>query len=313
MFGRLDGAERLVRVILNPARFLRLYCGRRKIADLVDAIGRIAVPQPGDADENARALLERLWRERRDEVEKELSFLEDEAYPAPEQLSHTVDVIVHRLQLGILRDELHVIAGAVEDDLADGADHRGRSAQFRREALRRVGKDGLASLQAASPETLVELFRQCHIGEERFEDEVGSDLLTRTVSQAVAVAATALSGEKSGLGPARRVLQTLRLPTLIVDTVVQTLVRQSRTALALCVTALAGGGVIVLLELFTSATLPALLVTVGASAFVLAMAVVLRKSPRLLAAWLLTAAAVWVIHSFLPEAIRALKDWIGNR
>ena len=312
MFGRLDGAERLVRVILNPARFLRLYSGRGMTKAVVDALGEIAVPQPGDADENARQLLEGLWRERRDEIEKELAFLDNPDYPVPEQLSHAADAIVHRIQLGILRDELHIIAGAVEDDITVGADETGPAARFRNEALRRVGENGLGSLESAAPEILVGLFRQCHIGEERFEDEVGSDLFTRTVTRVLAVATTALSGEQSGLGPVRRVLQTLRLPTLIVDAVAQTLVRQSRTAVAVFVTALVGGGVIVALEFFTAATPPALLLTVGATAFVGAVAVFLRKSPKLLVSWLLLAIAVWLIHHYLPGAIAAAKHWIGT-
>jgi patatin-related protein len=310
MFGRLDGAERLARVILNPARFLRLYQGRATAAQLVDAIGEIAVPQPSDPDAASRPLLERLWKETRPDVAQELAFLDHVDHPVPEQLASAVAAVVNRVHLAILRDELPAIAGAVEDDLANGADATGPAAQFLREARRRVGARGLAALGEASPEVLAELFRQCHVGEERFKDQVGSDLFTKTVTRALAVVATTLASERAGLGRARRVLQALRFPMLVVDVLAQSLVRQSRTGVAVFVTALAAGGAIVGLELFTSARVPDGLASLGAIAFVGAVALLLRRSPWLLIGWLAFAILVWLGRDYLPGAVGAAIEWL---
>lgn len=310
MFGRLDSAERLVRIILNPARFLRLYRDLGKIAEVVKAIEEIALPKAGEVDAADRNFLERLWSEMRPEVESELAFLDNPDYPVPEQLSNTVGVIVNRIHLAILREELHVIAGAVEDDQANGAEATGYAAQFLREARRHVGTNGLASLQSVSAEKLVELFLQCHVGEERFADQVGSDLFTKTFTRALVVTTTALSSERAGLGPARRVLQALRLPTLVIDVLAQSLVRQSRTALGVFVMALAGGGAIVALALFTSAVPPAVS-TIGMLVFAGAVALLLRKSPRVMIGWLLFAIVVWLVSGHGPEVLHMISGWIS--
>jgi len=299
MFGRLDGADRLVRLLLNPSRLARLYFGPGAAARLADVIGDIAVP--AGLDPSDRDLLEPLWLADRPAVESELAFLEDGSQPVPEQLVAASVPIVRRIHLGILRAELEKVADAVDADVNEGADSRSAAVHFR-DTLRRQSST-FAGWDRVTAKTVVDLFRQCRVGAEQLTREVGSDLFTKTVSQAAAVATSALAADSAGIGAARSLFTTLRLPVLLFDGLTQTVVRQSRTATALLAALFAGSGAIVALDLLSSANVPPLVLRPSALVLVAVGALLLRKRLRLVAAWLVLSGLVWVFHRWLSPLI----------
>jgi patatin-related protein len=299
MFGRLDGADRLVRVLLNPGRLARLYFGPGAAAVVADAIGAIAVP--ADLAPSDRTFLEPLWHADRPAVERELAFLEDGALPVPEQLVACAAPVIRRVHLAVLRGELAKVADAVDADIHQGADERSAAAAFR-DALRHQSV-AAAGWPKVAADTVVELARQCRVGAEKLSEEVGSDLFTKTAAQGAAVATSALADDSAGLGAARPLFATIRLPVLLLDALAQTVVRQSRTAVALLAGLFAASGATVAFALLTHAALPALAVRIAAIAFVAVGALLLRKRPRLVASWLVVCGVVWAFHRWIPTLV----------
>ena len=294
MFGRLDGAERIARIFLNPARMARLYEGRRTSHDIADAIGRIAVPEPGDADGADREFLAAHWEDVRESVEEELAFVDNPAYPYPEQLDRAVAAVLPRLQLAILRAELPSIANAIGDDQLNGDSPSGPSGEFLQRVSRLMGQPGLRAFAAVPATQVVDLFLACHVGEERIAAQVGSDLFTKTVTRTLSVATTALAGKRSGLGIVSRVVQVARIPTLVLDALSQSIVRRSRTGTAIFFGAWTASTVIVLLDLLSSATkhLPVTLLVIAWVVFAAAGVLVTRRAPRVALGWLIIVLAL---------------------
>lgn len=294
MFGRLDGAERIARILLNPARIARLYEGRRTAQDITDALGSIAVPGPGDTDAADRDFLAAHWQDVRASVAEELAFVDNPAYPYPEQLNRAVVAVLPRLHLAILRAELPSVANAIGDDQLNGDSSSGRSGEFLQRVSRLMGQPGLRAFVALPATQVVDLFLACHVGEERIAAQVGSDLFTKTVTRTLAVATTALAGKRSGLGIVSRVVQVARIPTLVLDALSQSIVRRSRTGTAVFFGAWTASTVIVLLDLFTAATkdLPVTLLVIAWVAFAAAGVLVTRRAPRVALGWLVIVLAL---------------------
>jgi hypothetical protein len=297
MFGRLDGAERLLRILLNPSRLLRLYGGRASCAQVADLLERIAVP-PG-LDPASRAFLLEDWQKDRPLVEQDLGFLEHPDWPVPEELPHAIRGILRRLHLELVRDELPAVVGAIEDDQRQGGGSTGLGADFAA-AARRMLRQYSGAWPMVPAKELVSLFGQCRIGSERLPQEVRTDLFTRTLTRLLAVAVSAFSNANAGMGPARGLLQTMRLPVLLLDVLAQSLLAQSRTGAAVFAAVFAASAVLVALTLMSAAVLPAWLATLAALAFVASVAVPLIRHPRLLLLWLLLAGAVWLVSGHWP-------------
>lgn len=313
MFGRLDGAERIARILLNPARMARLYENRRSARDITDAIGRIAVPEPGDADAADQNFLAAHWQYVRDSVAAELSFVDNPDYPYPEQLNQAVAAVLPRLHLAIIRAELPAIANAIDDDRLNGDNQSGPAAEFLQRVSRLMGQPGLRAFPDLPATQIVELFLACHVGEERITAQVGSDLFTKTVTRTLAVATTALAGKRSGLGIVSRAVQLARIPTLVLDALSQSIVRGSRTGTAVFFGAWTASTVIVLLDLFTSATkdLPVTLRVIAWVVFAAAGVLVTRRAPRIAIGWLILVILIFLgsetlhhlpLHCFCAKA-----------
>ena len=103
---------------------------------------------------------------------------------------------VRRRQLDILDEELPHVARAVREARDAGA------------AQGPMATDFLDAMEASSDGPSSELLGRCRIGEERLEDEIGSNAFVRTAVSASAVGAQVLAGTNSGLpwlrGPARK-------------------------------------------------------------------------------------------------------------
>ena len=112
-----------------------------------------------------------------------------------------------------------------------------RTRSFEDETVKSLDSHGSLTLEQAKA-----LLPMCNVGRERIKDEVGSDLLTSTVSTTAAVAITALSGERSGTGVLGPLVKSVRTAVLTAYLVMQNAVRRTRSALALTQLLLAFGG-----------------------------------------------------------------------
>lgn len=241
MWGRLDGAMRLTQVLLNPARlreriFDEELSGETAVDWAVERIEELALPN-STADAESREVLEPLWEQ--DSARKELSFLAIADGPVPGSLPICAGAIARRIQLDVLRTELHQVAGAIESDRHEGAVVSSEARRF---------ADGVKAATAASgrlaPRDADRLFRLCRVGEERIGDDAGSDLFTTTAAQAAAVGVSAGAGAKGGLGPLRGVLRSVRNLFLAMYVLARSAVR-GRGGFALATILLAVGGAII--------------------------------------------------------------------
>ena len=221
MQGRLDGSERLVRVLLNPERLHRLY-GGKTIGDrpaskfVYDQIRQIAVDAvPG---EQGRNFLKERWQPQ--EIERELAFLDRANARVPEMLDGCCGAVTRRLHLGIMDEEIPVVAESVQSDQAEGADEFGPGEELSREYY----------LGALDPAKLLRLWSGNSLGKEKIAGEFGSDLMTRTLSQTVAITQSAAGSSSAQLGPVRLLLASLSLPVKMFYLFTDQLLRNSRTA-----------------------------------------------------------------------------------
>jgi patatin-related protein len=206
MWGRVDGAMRLTQVLLNPLRLrerlLEEESPPEKPVDwALEQIERLAVP-PRDSD--SHSLLAQHWDRDRSAARIELGFLSENEGPVPGSLPVCAGAIARRLQLELLREELPVVAEAIESDRVAGAAVPAPAGRFAAAVKGAVRGDRL------SPDDAARLFRLCRVGQERMKDEVGSDMFTSTAAQAMAVGVSAGAGSRGGLGPLRGLVRSVR-------------------------------------------------------------------------------------------------------
>jgi hypothetical protein len=157
----------------------------------------------------------------------------------PGSLPICAGAIARRIQLDVLPDELHQIAGAIESDRHAGAAISSEARRFAEGVKTATGASG-----RLAPRDAERLFRLCRVGEERIADEAGSDLFTTTAAQAMAVGVAAGAGTKGGLGPLRGVLRSVRNLFLALYVLARSAVRD-RAGFALATILLAIGGAII--------------------------------------------------------------------
>lgn len=266
MFGRLDGAMRLVQIVLNPSRLRKLY-GKRDEADQsrLGSSGtweKVIKPLAFWQDGEIQNVLKDYLSE--EAAKEELDFLDDQNKPLPDFLPVCAAAVAGRLQLGILREELPGIARAVEHDQQDGSDRiLIPGVRFLDEMKSRREIPGSDKLKY---EEVIHLFESCRIAEEQLREEVGSDLLTKTVSKALAVTVSAASAPKSGLGLLRGLLALIRAPVLLFYFMAQNLDRSSRTSAALNATLISVGATLTGLVIFgvvSQSDMPTFLLSAG--------------------------------------------------
>ena len=195
LWGRMDAAQRLTSVLLDPARLRQLGY---KSDELLEKIKAIAFD---GLDPDDRRTLETAQPMRWDEQAAlaELRLLDDVTHRPPASLPMCSQAIARRLQLQIVREELRPIAEAVRSDEDAGS--------VAKPALRfaeRVEKAG----EKPSAASAVELFQSCKIGSEKISEDEASPLMARTASQTAAVLTAAVSGKHSGMG--RRAIKVRR-------------------------------------------------------------------------------------------------------
>ena len=276
MMGRLDGIDRIIRVALNPGRLHRLYAGRkvRTVQGDVSAseyvcrfVESLAI---GCAAPSHCALLAAEWQPA--DIRHELSFLDSPAARVPEALPLCAAALTRRLHLEVLCKELPTLARSAKDDEAGGAvlgKHGAALVQRVRWDLSplRQFANGWAAVSAffanktgfatrmmttavppllMSPKAAVEAFSQCPVGSELLQQEVGSDLMTRTAGQALTVAHAATVGKHFGMASVGGAMKVLTLPVRFFYLLASRLTSESRTSAAVASALLFGGFLFVL-------------------------------------------------------------------
>lgn len=249
-WGRIDGATRLVQILLDPTRLRRLYNGQ--IDTLVKALREIAIGSDDD--------LAALWDRDLKNIERELAYLADPKLEPPPALTTTAFAVARRLHADILEKELPRLAQAVRVDQSEGAGVRGAGAAFAS-----AYNDAGSGLGAA---TRLKLFAGAHIASEHITGEAGTDLFARTAGKAAAVAVATADSKRSGLGPARALTRTLRGFTLLLYALVASGSRGSRVGAWFVNAMLATGGALLAVTLLTYDAKP--IVKTLAAALVLA-------------------------------------------
>lgn len=238
-FGRLDGSERLVKLLLNPERLQLAFTSPQAAAKRIERIAKNDVPSGP-----LRTYLETLWTNRDyfSGLCEELSFLKNNSLPLPDKLPLCAEVITIRLHLGILRDELPKLVTAIEADHADGSD-----ASVFSSALVKLLGNSEAPVRF-TPGEAAEAYQRGLIAGERLSGQAGSDLFTRTLAHIVAATQRTLASASAKLGPISALSASVRVPILGFYLTARGLTNQSRTSAALNGALLVTGFVLVCLQ-----------------------------------------------------------------
>lgn len=251
IWGRLDGATMLCRVLFDPRRLRRM-----------DTLGRPENDQR-TAEERAAAVVDQVIATMfgpelpvrvaacAEEAKKELAGI----YEADHELSPSsmklAELAAWGLHWRIICEELPRLRAAIIADRGDGADKRSRGELFLEEhadLLRRLEypQEHTVSLGMSA----LTAFDRAGIGREPLTQEAASDQMIRTAATAAAVAVTVADSERSGLAAARPVTRTLRGAALLPYWTITGLTRGGNLAKFLGLLGLAVGGALVVMALF---------------------------------------------------------------
>lgn len=214
-WGRMDGAARLARTLLEPQRLWDLGWG----AD--DLCGALGVPYDG-------------------EVATELRFLSgDDEKQIPLRLPALTRAVTRRLQERIAAEELPRIAMAIDLSVEAGGNESVTLRAFK-ERVKQATTDGLVPVDHVD-----DLVTALPIGAETVGTELGSRMTVRTLSRAAGVAVNMATNPRAGLGGAARVLRPLRAPLHGANALINVLTGSSPLARGLTAFILAAAGAIV--------------------------------------------------------------------
>ncbi|XVS62445.1 patatin-like protein [Actinosynnema sp. CA-299493] len=250
IWGRLDGATMLCKVLFDPKRLLRV--------DRLTGTG-------GDPVERAAAKVDELVVELfGDGVPDELAPCVERAkaelgkvYASPDgdhppTCSALAELAAWGLHVRIICEELPALRAAILADRHEGADRRSRGELFLEEQAAL-----LARLPVRTDAERVEVgvrglsaFDRAGIGREPLVQEASSDQVIRTAATAAAVAITVADSDNSGLGTAKPLTRTLRGAALLPYWTITGLTRGGRLAQFLGLLGFALGGALLVLSLF---------------------------------------------------------------
>ncbi|ROP41529.1 patatin-like protein [Saccharothrix texasensis] len=250
IWGRLDGATMLCKVLFDPKRLLRV--------DRLTGAG-------GDPVERAAAKVDELVAQLfGDGVPDELAPCVERAkaelgavYANPEgdhppTCAALAELAAWGLHVRIICEELPALRAAILADRHEGADRRSRGELFLEEQAAL-----LARLPVRTDAERVEVgvrglsaFDRAGIGREPLVQEASSDQVIRTAATAAAVAITVADSDNSGLGTAKPLTRTLRGAALLPYWTITGLTRGGRLAQFLGLLGFALGGALLVLSLF---------------------------------------------------------------
>jgi patatin-related protein len=298
MWGRIDGADRLVRTLLDARRIQR----RLRAGATVDALaGEIEAIACGAKDPELAEYLRARWEGSADAVADQLEALSvADDPPAATALGAGHEAVRLRVQLEIIADELPKVAEAVAADRAEGAQRL------------REGSELLAALPPGRPHTvkqLISAFQGSRIGREQIADEVGSDFFTDVSTRTAAVTGSVLGRGVAGVKPLRPVLATVRGALLALYLLARGVVDSSRTGGFLVALVLGLGGALVSLFLI-GVRVPGFLVLLGTTVLIAGFLLgLIRRTPvRLVVVLALFAATV--IAYYGVDSWQGRPNWV---
>lgn len=225
MWGRLDACYHLARVMMAPDRIRRLTTAFEPAAAAAEAFAAVESIALGGGDDLRHAMQQKSAIG--EAAQQELVALFAHPDTAPPSLDACAKWVAARMQLEVLQTELIEVAKAMQLDRENGNGRYPEADAF----LRDIGDaTTLSAVRAA------ELLPKCRVSDETLRSERGSDEFTRLASTAAAVAVNALSGERSGLGPLRGLIASLRGMTMALASLAGAVVNGSRVTTFLVTT-----------------------------------------------------------------------------
>jgi len=227
LWGRRDAVPRILRILLDPARLLwiaREIDGLHPVSALLAKFESLILSF-GESDE-ARTFYTALWESRKAAIAAELNYVGDQEPVIPDSLTALGQTLTRAFDIEILRAELPSLATQI---IRDKQDRMAESNAARAVADAVQANAGSAPLPAATAGFLA---RGSLLGAETWKDEVGTDPASFTVAKALAVAVTSLRAENGAAAQLGRAVAVLRIPTLILYGVANSLLIGSRTAAA---------------------------------------------------------------------------------
>ncbi|MFK4446978.1 patatin-related protein [Caballeronia udeis] len=285
IYGRLDGSERLLKVLLNPERLRRVYSNPAQAVAAITSLALTSVASAALQEQLKTAWTTNHYTSR---LNAELAFLGIPGSDMPDLLPVCSEVVTLRIHYEILLGELRNLCECIIYDQELGADSTGEGAACLRQLTN--GKQ----LADPTPALAQDALRNGLIGGERLLDEAGSDMFTRTLAHTVATTQAALSSKNAKLGPLSMLFASVRVPVLGFYFVARGLTHQSRTSAALNGGILATGVVLVLTQLFMThanppddASYPHLVVVTGWTLFAYGIFFSVLRAPRTVGAAIL--------------------------
>lgn len=221
MWGRMDGAARLCRVLVDPRRIWELYL-------------------PGEAEKARKAFGISDDDPDVSAIETELTELLRGGEPTGGELPSLVRAVTRQRQLAIAREEIPQLCDAIDRSARSGGNETA-SRRFYDAAK----EPGALDADAA----VVSVVEKLRIGDETAATELGSRLMVRNLTRAATVGTNAITGADSGLPAVRGPLRALRAPLRFASAVIGTLTSASPLARGLTAMILAAAGAIIALRL----------------------------------------------------------------
>jgi predicted acylesterase/phospholipase RssA len=311
MWGRLDGAGWLVHVLLDPRRLRALAeadpAFQQKLEEGLRAIAASGLP-PGVAEEPPPGVWVPFPPQNGEAgAAAEMAFLTNATLPTPTSLPVTAMWVASGLQRHIAAEELaHVAEQAVADSKSG---HYEKSAQRFVATYRTMtggGNDG--SYPAVPVDKAKQVLQACKVSDETLAQEAGTPMLTRGITQAAAVAVSAVNQGRAARSFLRPTLAGAHTATMLAFNAakVGTVARYPM---------LAGLGLAATGALASTSTL-SVISAAGLGAVLAGMLLVAAGAVRwigpVIAAIALVAGAALAAGGFIPVVRDHLFPWLGK-
>jgi predicted acylesterase/phospholipase RssA len=299
MWGRLDGADRLARLLVDGTRLHQLVREGVTHAELVDGLEQACTLVDGRPDPYLVAEFPRA------EIGAELAaqLRPDGPAPQPNELRLSHAAVRRSIQLGILREELPLLAAAALSDVSEDRTLAGaRGARWARE---------LPPGWHESTESLLDAFRRCDIGEERIESEIGSDHFTAVSTTAAGVLGSVASQLVPKAAPTRIVARAVRGLSLSLYLLARGVLGGTRTETFVVALTLALGGALLALAV-VGAGVPGIFAALGAIVIVAAFLLALIRHRGVQAGILVALGAIVVAGSYYLSDHHTFAPWVNR-
>lgn len=282
LWGRMDGAYRLVLLLADPKRIRSVYA----TVELALAAVQVACAlEPGEVLPPA--------------ISEEILGLYEHGPSTIGTLPNLVARLTEQVQKTIACEELPNVARAVEDS-------RGNEVESRR--FKKAFDDAVDGTGKVEPAQAAALVQQMHIGTETVRTELGFPALNRLVTRAASVAVNGLTGTHSGIPVVSRLLRPARGPLQAVASLVSVMVGDSPFARAATAFVLAVCGAIVSLRI-AGVDVPAGTFVISATLLTLVVfAAMFRSGAVGLALFLLVGAAIVGLSLAGPDVAEIVYD-----